>query len=178
MLVEAFGELRNVHVKRPALCLQVLQVRCTRVRRPADDVHAADFIARELFDRVRAEVWIDSGRVHRQRGEDGGRVRLHRVAHVAALGVEEERRLRRLIAQLEQRRPSVGAVLLPERAVGLVAADVLLGLAHDLAAVPQRSGSAALDAFGVGVEADAKQRPAVFGEPAQAVEVAHRHPES
>ena len=78
--------------------------------------------------------------------------------------------------QLEQRLPPVRAVLLPEGAVRLEAARILLGLAHHLAAVTQRARGRTVDALRVGVEADAELRPPVFGERAQSIEVGHRSP--
>jgi hypothetical protein len=49
---------------------------------------------------------------------------------------------------------------------------VLLGLPHDLDAVPKRAGSAARDALRIGIESDAQQCVAFPGERAKAFEVA------
>ena len=48
---------------------------------------------------------------------------------------------------------------------------MLLGLTDDLSAVPEGAVSAALDALGVGVEADAQQRVAIRRECPQTIEV-------
>src|SRR5439155_25224224 len=80
--------------------------------------------------------------------------------------------LRCPIAKPQQRLPTVGPVLLPEGAVGLEAADVLLRRAHDGAAVAKRSRHAALDAVRIRIEADAQQGLALARERAKAVEVA------
>ena len=50
---------------------------------------------------------------------------------------------------------------------------MLLGLAHDVTAVAERAGSPARDALGVGVQADAQEGVAFFGERAEAFEVSH-----
>src|SRR5712692_622600 len=142
----------------------MLQVCGTRIRGSADDVHTAILVPRELLDRVRPEIWVHGGSIHPEPGEDRECVGPHRVAHVAALAVEEKRSAWCFIAELQQRLPAVWTVLLPEGAIGFEAAHVLLRLAHHLAAVPQRAGCAALDALGVGVEADAEQGAPVLRE--------------
>src|SRR5205814_8239526 len=103
--------------------------------------------------------------------DDRPRIGTHRVVHIPALRVEQERRGRSLIAQLHQRRPAVGAVLLPEGAVRLEAADVLLSLPHDLQAMAQRAGRASLDAVGIGIEPHTQQRVALSGQRAKTFEV-------
>src|SRR5258706_3544335 len=85
--IEPLPELGDVHVDGLAPGLQVLQVGGARVGRPAQDVHAAILVARELLERVHALVGVDSRRVHGQCLENSPRVRGHGVAHVAALAV-------------------------------------------------------------------------------------------
>jgi hypothetical protein len=48
---------------------------------------------------------------------------------------------------------------------------MLFGLPHDLSDMPKRAGRAALDSVRVGVQANAEERLAFFGERAQSVEV-------
>ena len=178
MGVQALRHLGHAHIERPTVSVEVLQARRARIRRSAHDVNTAILIARVLLDRVGAEVRVDGGGVHPERREGRERIGAHGVAHVTALGVEQKRSARGLVAQLGERLPAVGAVLLPERAVRLEAARVLLGLAHDLATVAQRSRCSARDPFRVGVEADAQQRLPVVGERAQPIEVTHGQPKS
>ena len=72
--------------------------------------------------------------------------------------------------QVDQRLPAVGPVLLPERGVGLVAADVSGGPLHHRGAVAEGAGGAARYALGIGVEVDADQRAPRPGGGAQLVE--------
>src|SRR5712691_1118107 len=171
MPVQSLGQLDDVAVDGLAPGVEVLQVDGARVGRAAQHVDTAVVVAGELLHRIRAQVRVDGRRVHAERAEDGARVGAHRVVHVAAFGVEQERRPKSLLAQLEQGLPAVRSVLLPEGAVGLEAAHVLFRLAYHLAAVPQRPGRAAADTVGVGVEADAEQCLAFARERSQPFEV-------
>ncbi len=172
--VGSLGHVRDAEEQRSAVGIEVLQVLRARVRAAAHDVHAAVFVSSELLQRVHAEVGAHGRRVHRQRREDRVRVSLHRVAHVAPLRVQQERCLCEFLVELDQRLPAVGPVLLPERAVRLEAAGVLLGLAGHLAAVAQCACGSAVDSLRVGVQPDAKHRPALFGERAQSFEEGHQ----
>src|SRR4029077_5258187 len=75
-------------------------------------------------------------------------------------------------AQLDQRLPPVGPVLLPEGGVRLVAAGVRRGPLYDPGAVAQRPRRPAGYARWVGVEADAEERVARPHRRAEAVKEA------
>ncbi len=154
---------RDAHVQRLTTAVERLQVGAARVARATQRDHGAP--EREVrHDRVASEIRVDGDGMRAVPGERLTRVVLGRRPDVAALGVEDQRDVRILLADVgaEPLELGFGALRREERDLWLERADEVGGGVDDRPAeLPDRVGAGLEDGGHPGrirVETDAHHR--------------------
>src|SRR5437773_9173273 len=152
----------------------MLQIGSSGIRRVTNYVDASDAVPREDRQRISPVICVHRRRVKLHRFENRGSIRRHRVGHVRSFAVKQHRYVRWYeFLNGRQPFPSSRTILLPKCRVWFITTGNIRCGMNQRATEIDCSLDSSSDDFGIGIQANAKQRIARHGRGAKLIEVGH-----